>query len=437
MLSSKHKENTPALLFDRIKDYPAGYRILVGFFESLRRSALTTNLPVDITREGFIEACRRRLATNPSIPPVTVSRGPILENVYKGDDIDLFKFPVPVWHKRDGGRYIGTGHVIITRDPDDGWVNVGCYRVMVHDRNTLGMNISPGKHGRMHRTKYFEKGKPCPVVACFGVDPLVHMIATRPEPYGKCEFDAVGGIKGEPVEIIEREVTGLPIPAYAEIAVEAEILPDHGKEEGALQRMDRLLCQRRKNRADHKSPSSYHRNDPIITASPEYHPTARAEHCYELLRAAYIRDQVEKAGVPDVKGVASYFRRFLTVISIKQRYPGHARQAALVASQCQGAAYLGRYVVIVDDDIDVYDISDVLWAMCSRADPVDATEIIRRCWSGPLDPIIPKDRKGFSSRMIIDACRPFEWMANFPPAAKIDAEYQKSLMEKWRKELFS
>jgi UbiD family decarboxylase len=159
-----------------------------------------------------------------------------------------------------------------------------------------------------------------------------------------------------------------------------------------------------------------------MTASPEYRPTARAEHCYELLRAAYIRDQVEKARVPDVKGVASYFRRFLTVISLKQRYPGHARQAALVASQCQGAAYLGRYVVVVDDDIDVYDINDILWAMCSRADPVDATEIIRRCWSGSLDPIIPKDRKGFSSRMIIDACRPFEWMANFPPAAEIDAD---------------
>jgi UbiD family decarboxylase len=192
----------------------------------------------------FIEACRRRLATNFSIPPVTVSRGPILGNVYQGDDIDLFKFPVPFWHKRDGGRYIGTGHVIITRDPDDGWVNVGCYRVMVHDCNTLGMNISPGKHGRMHRAKYFEKGKPCPVVACFGVDPLLHMIATRPEPYGKCEFDAVGGIKGEPVEVIEGEITGLPIPAYAEIAVDAEILPDQGKEEGPFSEWTGYLRER-------------------------------------------------------------------------------------------------------------------------------------------------------------------------------------------------
>ncbi|TMA64086.1 MAG: UbiD family decarboxylase [Deltaproteobacteria bacterium] len=77
-------------------------------------------------------------------------------------DIDLFKFPVPLWHERDGGRYIGTGHVVITRDPDEDWVNVGCYRVMVHDRNSMGMNISPGKHGRMHRQKYFDRGKACP-----------------------------------------------------------------------------------------------------------------------------------------------------------------------------------------------------------------------------------------------------------------------------------
>src|ERR1700746_1034145 len=103
VLAYKHKENSPAVLFDRIKDYPAGYRILVGFFESLRRSALTTNLPLDITREGFVQACRERLATSPSIPPVKVSSGPVLENVFRGDAIDLFKFPVPFWHKRDGG----------------------------------------------------------------------------------------------------------------------------------------------------------------------------------------------------------------------------------------------------------------------------------------------------------------------------------------------
>ncbi len=89
VLASKHKENSPALLFDHIKDYPAGYRILVGFFESLKRSALTTNLPLDITREGFIQAWRERLARPAYIPPVTVKGGPVMENVFSGEDIDL------------------------------------------------------------------------------------------------------------------------------------------------------------------------------------------------------------------------------------------------------------------------------------------------------------------------------------------------------------
>src|SRR5262245_48298591 len=90
VLASKHKENSPALLFDRITGYRPGYRILVGFFESLKRSALTTNLPLDITREGFIKAWCDRLARPASFPPITVSSGPIMENNLSGDDIDLF-----------------------------------------------------------------------------------------------------------------------------------------------------------------------------------------------------------------------------------------------------------------------------------------------------------------------------------------------------------
>jgi 4-hydroxy-3-polyprenylbenzoate decarboxylase len=75
--------------------------------------------------------------------------------------------------------------------------------------------------------------------------------------------------------------------------------------------------------------------------------------------------------------------------------------------------------------------------MCSRADPVDSAEILRRCWSGPLDPIIPPERKGFSSRMIIDACRPFEWRDQFPPPAQISAARQQAVIEKWKEDLFS
>ena len=174
-----------------------------------------------------------------------------------------------------------------------------------------------------------------------------------------------------------------------------------------------------------------HRNDPIITGSPPFRPQPGADNCSALIRAAFIWDSLDKAGVPDVRGVACYQNRFFTVVSIKQRYPGHAKQAAVIANQCQTGAYLSRYVVVVDEDIDVTDINDVLWAMCTRVDPEKSIEIIRRCWSGPLDPIIPRDEKGFSSRAIIDACRPYEWMKDFPPVSGASKELKQQVLEKY------
>ena len=98
----------------------------------------------------------------------------------------------------------------------------------------------------------------------------------------------------------------------------------------------------------------------------------------------------------------------------------------MIAAQCGTGAYLGRYVVVVDDDVDVYDMNDVLWAMCTRVGScVKDMDLIRRAWSGPLDPIIPKDQKGFSSRAVIDATRPYEWMKDFPLASAASPELKR------------
>jgi 4-hydroxy-3-polyprenylbenzoate decarboxylase len=244
---------------------------------------------------------------------------------------------------------------------------------------------------------------------------------------------------GEPLEVIPGEITGLPIPARAEIVVEGEVPPPEveSRVEGPYREWPGYYSQEPQPIPVIRVKAVYHRNDPIITGAPPDRPTGRPDECFELIRAAYIRDQLEKAGVPDVKDVATYFHRFLTVVAIRQRYPGHARQAGLIASQCQAGAYLGRYVVVVDDDIDASDMNDVLWAMCTRVDPAQAVEIIRRAWSGPLDPAIHKDNKGFSSRMIVDACRPYEWLKDFPPAIEVSQEVKQAAMEKWKRELFS
>ncbi|MFQ5852280.1 MAG: hypothetical protein ACE5JU_17075, partial [Candidatus Binatia bacterium] len=117
------------------------------------------------------------------------------------------------------------------------------------------------------------------------------------------------------------------------------------------------------------------------------------------------------------------------------RYPGHAKQAAIVACQCHAGAYLGRYAVVVDDDIDVTSLDEVVWAICTRSDPASSIDVLRRTWSGPLDPIIPRGQKGFNSRAIIDATRPFEWRDSFPPVSQIGPETRKRVESKWREVL--
>ena len=124
------------------------------------------------------------------------------------------------------------------------------------------------------------------------------------------------------------------------------------------------------------------------------------------------------------------------MISIKQAYPGHARQALYLASQVLGGAYIGRFVVVVDDDIDPTNIFDVVWAMATRCDPEKSIEILRRCWSGALDVAIPPEARGLNSRALIDACKPYERRGEFPPVAESSEELKAQVREKWRDVVF-
>src|SRR5438094_10347396 len=119
-----------------------------------------------------------------------------------------------------------------------------------------------------------------------------------------------------------------------------------------------------------------YRIDTIMTAAPSSRPPGGSDD--GLLRSAFIWDHLEKAGVPDVRGVACFQGRFFTAVSIKQRYPGHAKQAGMIAAQCGAGAYLGRYIVVVDDDIDPYHANDVMWATRSRSAPGHDLDCIRR-----------------------------------------------------------
>jgi UbiD family decarboxylase len=141
-----------------------------------------------------------------------------------------------------------------------------------------------------------------------------------------------------------------------------------------------------------------------------------------------------KAGIPDIRGVWAHEvggSRLFIAVSIKQRYLGHARQAGFVASQCQTGAYLGRYVVVVDEDIDPSDLQEVIWAMCTRSDPASDIEMIRRAWSSEADPLVRKGSPPCNSRAIIDACRPYEWLDEFPPVVETSPDLLRAIKTKW------
>jgi UbiD family decarboxylase len=394
------------------------------------------NLPFDLSTIEVIDRLRQRLRSLVPVEPRVLSSGPVMENRKTGKDINIFDIPVPRWHSGDGGRYLGTAHLVVTRDPETGVENVGCYRVMVHDENKLALYISPGKHGRVHMEKTLGAGKPMPVAMAFGQHPLMFVAATQAVPPGVNEYAWAGGLVGQPLNVIECPITGLHVPAAAEIVIEGEIVPGDRLPEGPFGEWPGYYASARRAEPVVHLKALYHRDDPILTGAPPFKPTIHGMY-RSMLRGAMIWNGVEQGGVPDVMGVyvPPPAQRFMIVIAIKQRYPGHAKQAALMAGQCHAGAYLGRYVVVVDDDIDITNLNEVVWAMCTRCNPEDSIDILRRTWSGPLDPIIPREKKGFNSRAIIDATRPFEWKDQFPAVSKVDQKTHDEVSAKWKAEL--
>ena len=253
-----------AVLFDDVPGFPRGHRILANILTSIRRINITLGLDPDASALDLVHYWRRYMKEAKAIPPVTVKSGPLTENVRTGSDIDIFKIPVPRWHEHDGGYYIGTGDMVIMRDPDSGWINYGAYRVQAQEPNVATVMFSKGKHGDLIKRRYHERGEPCPIAVVCGMHPALFMIAGLEIPYGKNEYDAAGGLIGEPVEVIAGPRTGLPIPAHAEIAFEGFIHPNDLLDEGPLGEWTGYYAGGLKKEPAIRIETFMHRNDPIL-----------------------------------------------------------------------------------------------------------------------------------------------------------------------------
>src|SRR5579862_4220001 len=152
------RAGNPAVLFDDIPGYPAGYRVLGNVLTSSARVALTGGLDPSLSKLELVKAWQGINSSTKLIPPRVVPSGPVQECVQTGSEVDLNRLPAPRWHEEDGGRFIGTGSMVVMKDPDSGWVNCGTYRVQVHDERTLTIMITRGKHGDLIERKYWERG---------------------------------------------------------------------------------------------------------------------------------------------------------------------------------------------------------------------------------------------------------------------------------------
>lgn len=433
LAQEKGEGQSPALLFENIPGYAPAYKVLTNSFLSHKRIALSSGIGPAENKQALTREWKKFIEESPRlIPPKKVATGPVMEHVLRDDEVDLTVLPAPVWHELDNGRrYLGTGSCTIMRDPDTGRVNLGTYRVMVHDRNTVGFYMDPGRDGSLIRQKYFERGLPCPVVISLGHDPLLFMASNVPFLPTVSEYDIAGGLRGAPVEVVEGELSGLPIPAWSEIVLEGESYPGQEMPEGPFGEFTGYYASGETKQPFIKVSRVYYQSNPIILGAPPVRPPFTNSGLHSrAVHSALIWSRLEKTGITDIQGVWAHEAGSAThfmVISLKQKYAGHAAQVAFMASQIMKS--FGRYVITVDEDIDPSNLNDVVWAMSTRCDPADDIDIIRRCWSSKLDPIQSAKKQSLGSRAIIDACIPYDLRKTFPASISVSEELRKQVKD--------
>jgi UbiD family decarboxylase len=430
---------SPALLFDDIEGYAPGLRVLTGSTASPHRLGRSLRLGSDLDDRALVTALRGKpsdweeLAR--STPVRVVQDAPYMENEATGDDIDLLRFPVPRWHAEDGGRFVGTGCFVVTSDPGTGTVNGGCYRMQVQNEGrSTTIAAVPGKHGALNIDRWFAKEGRAPVTVSFGHDPLLLVLGGTEVPAGVSELDYAGAVLGEQVPVVLGPDTGLPIPAGAEIVIEGWLHPDDLLVEGPFGEWTGYYAGSPRPAPNLEISRMWWRNDPIQLGAPPGKPPHDYSYMRTMFKSALIEDQLVQLGVPGITGAWAHEAgggRLFVAVSLEQRYAGHARQVGHLTTQVPAAAYMNRYVVVVDDDIDVSSLDEVVWAISTRSDPANDIELLRRGWGSKLDPMLTPDTPPFNSRAVIDACIPWERRSTFAKVAVSDPEYLAQMAAKW------
>jgi phenylphosphate carboxylase alpha subunit len=425
----------PAPLFENIKGYPghrmAGVLMGPGKHTTHSRIAIALGLDKMAHPSDLIRFVRERIGApiNPTL--LERSESPCKEIVLRGEEANLSTIPSPWIKEIDGGRYVGTWDIVVTKDPDSGWVNWGVYRCMVKDERSFAILLFPGaQHGGSIFRKYEMRGQPMPVALVVGADPVCQLAAITPMAHGVSEAGAAGGLMGEPPPLVKCETIDLEVPTSAELVIEAEIRPGERTEEGpfgeytghtahfGMMPLARVKC-------------ITHRKDPIFTMANMGKPWDDSAPAMSILLSAVATDRLEAHGV-SVKSVYYHAPATAVVVSVKPT-PGLVKRIVSVLTSGH-RVLIGPGIVIVDEDVDVTNLEDVWWAVTTRMHP-ERFEVFSGVSANPLIPYLtPEERKcRETSLWVMDATFPYNWSDEYRHAHTRVADFKNAWSDELRR----
>ena len=427
-----YERGLPSPLFENVKDYP-GYRILGAPISTFRKLAIAMGLSPETSIQELINIYLQR--KNNLIKPVIVdkSQAPCKENIDISDQVDLLKFPAPMVHDGDGGRYLCSWQVNVTKDPDTGWVNWGCYRGMVATRNTLTGSVSPAKHIGAHFQKYRPKKNPMPFAIAIGPEPVSGFIAGARVAANLYEAELAGALRQEPVELVKCETVDLEVPATAEIIIEGEISPTETDWEGPFGEFVGYSATGRGQSPVWKVTAVTYRNNPILTMSNTGVPVDEYHLDVGLVRSAELYDRLRSDGIP-VRAVNAPPQGvgFLIIVSVSGRTPNIVeRVTSSIWGAVQGAN--APFVIVVGDDVDVFDIWQVLHAMVTRCHPYRDIWKVKRASAIPFMTFLSayERQQRLGAKVYFDCTWPTEWdpTTDIPPKISFETNYPKEVKD--------
>ncbi len=391
-----------SLFFENIKHFP-GWRALGQAPANINQVALAFNTkPEGIVRE-FSDRARSLRKT------ITVKDGPVKEVVLSGDDVDVTKLPAHIAGERDAGRFITSG-LVICRDPETGLKNMAFHRMQIKGPRKLGILMVP-RHSYLIYQKYEARNEPMPVSIMIGHHPMYYFAAAYSGPFELDELELAGALLQEEVEVVKCD-NGLEVPAHAEVCLEGVIPPHEREEEGPFSEFQDYYVAGAGMNPIIRIDRAMMRKDAIykeIQNGSEvegctYHKVPMSVGIYDRLRTVGgYTDLVNVMILPGILGA---------VIQMRQRFRGEAKNLLLGALSSQ---YLHPKIVIaVDEDVDILNPAEILWAITTRVNPERDVFIVNETRVHPMDPtglelIKPGSPMGWSrigSKMGIDATKP-------------------------------